>query len=165
MTTPPITPDELLKLHDRVIMTVPGSICQEIYEALRSAAAQLTAANAREAATGRVAVRDVIAERERQECKEGWTVAHDDEHTDGSLAQAAACYALAYQDFVDCNFVANPEDENDFKIPALWPKSWAGRWWKPKDRRRDLVRAAALIIAEIERLDRKAALDAGGGAT
>jgi hypothetical protein len=29
-------------------------------------------------------------------------------------------------------------------------------WWKPKDRRRDLVRAAALIIAEIERLDRDA---------
>ena len=34
----------------------------------------------------------------------------------------------------------------------LWP--WAASWWKPKNRRRDLVRAAALIVAEIERIDR-----------
>jgi hypothetical protein len=37
----------------------------------------------------------------------------------------------------------------------LWP--WSVQWWKPKDRRRDLVRAGALIVAEIERLDRAAA--------
>jgi hypothetical protein len=36
--------------------------------------------------------------------------------------------------------------------PQQWP--WLSKWWKPKDRRRDLVRAAALVIAEIERLDR-----------
>jgi hypothetical protein len=36
-----------------------------------------------------------------------------------------------------------------------WP--WEDKWWKPKDRRRDLVRAGALIVAEIERLDRLAA--------
>jgi hypothetical protein len=36
----------------------------------------------------------------------------------------------------------------------LWP--WHDDWWKPKDRRRDLIRAAALIVAEIERLDRAA---------
>lgn len=29
-------------------------------------------------------------------------------------------------------------------------------WWKPKDRRRNLVKAGALIVAEIERLDRLA---------
>jgi len=34
-----------------------------------------------------------------------------------------------------------------------WP--WDPKWWKPKDRRRDLVRAAALIIAEIDRHDRE----------
>lgn len=37
---------------------------------------------------------------------------------------------------------------------TVWPWDWA--WWKPKNPRRDLVRAAALIIAEIERLDRAA---------
>lgn len=36
-----------------------------------------------------------------------------------------------------------------------WP--WAVRWWKPKDPIRDLVRAGALIAAEIDRLQRKGA--------
>ena len=36
--------------------------------------------------------------------------------------------------------------------PVGWP--WHRQWWKPKNARRDLVRAAALIVAEIERLDR-----------
>ena len=36
--------------------------------------------------------------------------------------------------------------------PPSWP--WVRRWWKPTDRRRDLVKAGALILAEIERLDR-----------
>ena len=33
-------------------------------------------------------------------------------------------------------------------------KIWGLDWLKPKSPRRDLVRAAALIVAEIERLDR-----------
>jgi hypothetical protein len=41
----------------------------------------------------------------------------------------------------------------------IWP--WDRKWWKPKDRRRDLVRAGALILAEIERLDRAAAKTSG----
>jgi len=39
-----------------------------------------------------------------------------------------------------------------------WP--WAEKWWKPKNERRDLVKAAALILAEIERLDRAAGIAA-----
>jgi hypothetical protein len=31
-----------------------------------------------------------------------------------------------------------------------WP--WSFEWWKPKDRIRNLVRAGALIAAEIDRL-------------
>jgi hypothetical protein len=38
--------------------------------------------------------------------------------------------------------------------PAFWP--WPPEWWKPCDRRANLVRAAALLIAEIERIDRAA---------
>jgi hypothetical protein len=93
------------------------------------------------------AVVSVIAERVRQQAVEGFSTAHDDGHAHGELAEAAACYAA---------FGA----ANDAKRKALatvcpagaWP--WAPRWWKPKDRRSDLVRAAALLIAEIERLDR-----------
>ena len=38
--------------------------------------------------------------------------------------------------------------------PSTPPMCW--RRWKPTDRRRDLVKAGALILAEIERLDRAA---------
>lgn len=85
------------------------------------------------------AAQDVLAERERQITSEGWTPEHDDEHAGGELARAAACYAIA--------------EEGD-PIPAGW--SWAPEWWKPRDRRRNQVKAAALMLAEIERTDRAA---------
>lgn len=88
----------------------------------------------------------------RQVEVEGWTPEHDDEHYDGALADAAACYAISpsgrerYEAILD-----GPKHWP----PRIWP--FDGEWWKPKDRRRDLVKAGALIIAEIERLDREAA--------
>lgn len=89
------------------------------------------------------AAQDVLAERQRQISAEGWTLDHDDnEHNGGpALARAAGCYLL----FGD----AYP---NAGQPPPHWP--WDAEWWKPKNYRRDLVRAAALTIAEIERLDR-----------
>jgi hypothetical protein len=90
-----------------------------------------------------VALYDVFVERMRQVSSERWTPEHDDQHYTGDLAKAAACYALRT---VGLNDTAHD----------LWP--WDDGWWKPKDRRRDLVRAAALIVAEIERLDRAAAV-------
>jgi hypothetical protein len=84
-------------------------------------------------------VNEIIAERERQKSAEGWTPEHDDEHSDGSLAMAAACYA-------------GDRRKWNKAAPVNWP--WGDDWWKPKNPRRDLVRAAALIVAEIERLDR-----------
>ena len=84
------------------------------------------------------AARDVLAERRRQMEKEGWTPEHDDEHNDASLADAASCYARAWV---------------PTSTPSMyWP--WSLDAWKPKDRRSNLVRAAALLIAEIERIDR-----------
>lgn len=87
------------------------------------------------------AMRDVMSERRRQIDGEGWSADHDDAHAGGVLASAAGCYAL----FTD----AYP---NPGQPPSCWP--WAAHWWKPKDYRRDLVRAAALLVAEIERVDR-----------
>lgn len=85
---------------------------------------------------------DVLAERQRQIEQEGWTAQHDDDHGTGDLAIAGACYALA-----DTSWL---EEDGTMR---MWP--WDDEWWKPKDRRRNLVRAAALLIAEIERLDRR----------
>lgn len=94
------------------------------------------------------AARDVVVERERQQSVEGWTPEHDDQHKDGEIAGAAACYALT----------SITHWARQVTIARMWP--WASEWWKPKNPRYDLVRAGALILAEIERLDRIAAIDA-----
>jgi hypothetical protein len=81
---------------------------------------------------------DVLAERQRQIEMEGWTAEHDDLWTGGELASAGVAYALASHEIE--------------RAPMEWP--WDKEWWKPKNRRRNLVRAAALIIADIDRMDR-----------
>lgn len=106
------------------------------------------------------AAKDVLAERKRQVEKEGWTPEHDDQHTDGSLAFAAACYAV--HSGVESALHAGPSDTEHFDflreaqdwVHGGWP--WPRRWWKPANSRSNLVKAAALILAEIERLDRRA---------
>ncbi len=90
---------------------------------------------------------EISRERERQMSAEGWTYEHDDQHSAGELADAAACYAHPAPHGVRPQ--AGPP-------PKLWP--WSLVWWKPKDRRSNLIRSAALIVAEIERLDRKTAV-------
>ncbi|WP_447724667.1 hypothetical protein [Sphingomonas koreensis] len=94
------------------------------------------------------AMADVAAERRRQVTAEGWTPEHDDEHDDGELLAAALCYGQSA-----LGEASNPPFNLD-NPPGLWP--WDVAWWKPVNARRDLVRAAALIVAEIERIDRAA---------
>lgn len=88
---------------------------------------------------------DVLAERRRQVEAEGWTPEHDDDHGDGAMCMAAVCYA-------EWDHYEHPSGDGNGLVPANWP--WATAWWKPRDRRRNLVKAAALLLAEIERLDR-----------
>lgn len=88
---------------------------------------------------------DIIRERLRQVSEEGWSVQHDDAHQQGILAQAAACYAAYASGFAAGGYGKAP----------YWP--FDAEWFKPKTPRRDLIRAAALIVAEIERLDRETA--------
>ncbi|HHN2149149.1 TPA: hypothetical protein ACRNYS_004963 [Pseudomonas aeruginosa] len=95
---------------------------------------------------------DVQAERRRQVEAEGWTPEHDDEHSHGQMARASACYALAGS--------SAPNDGTAALLVSLaWP--WDEQWWKPSTARRDLVKACALALAEIERLDRAAANQGG----
>lgn len=102
------------------------------------------------------AAQDVIAERRRQIEKEGWTPEHDDEHVDGEMAAAAACYAIM-ETKASMNDALDGEGRQRTRFP--WPWSWS--WWKPRSHRENLVRAGGLILADIERLDRAAA-KAGG---
>lgn len=46
-------------------------------------------------------------------------------------------------------------------MPVSWP--WDFQWFKPSDDRRNLVKAGALILAELERLDRAHSIVATGG--
>ena len=95
---------------------------------------------------------DVLAERRRQVEVEGWTSNHDDKHYDGSMAMAAACYASNAAAWA-ARVTPKLREQYTVLSPSFrWP--WALEWWKPKSQRQDLVRAAALILAEIERLDR-----------
>lgn len=87
------------------------------------------------------AILDVASERQRQMSIEGWTSEHDDAYQNSELAVAAACYAIHAHN-------------QGFSTPAHWP--WSPDWWKQSGPRRDLVKAGALILAEIERIDRAA---------
>jgi PRTRC genetic system protein C len=99
----------------------------------------------------------IAAERQRQIDAEGWDAAHDDQHRDGGMAIAAACYAAkaGWESALRARIVARwLQDTQDF-ITFAWP--WERKWWKPRDRIANLVRAGALIAAEIDRLQRSEA--------
>lgn len=96
----------------------------------------------------------IAQERQRQISSEGYDPEHDDRHTSGELNDAAICYASAaakqargesieyLRDVVPAGFTGFP-----------WP--WEDEWWKPsEDQSRNLVKAGALIAAEIDRLQR-----------
>ena len=82
---------------------------------------------------------DIAAERARQISK-GYDASHDDLHTDGSIARAAAFYAVTASGTWPAN-------------APLWPWEYAS--YQPSPARVALIKAGALIVAEIERLDRQ----------
>lgn len=86
-------------------------------------------------------------ERQRQIQQEGWTPEHDDEHTDNELAHAAAAYAMGG------GLLRGIMRDREISI---WPTGWGAEedTVKNKPRLRQLVIAGALIVAEIERLQR-----------
>ena len=127
-----------------------------------------------------VAVTDeVVAERRRQIEDDGWTPDHDDEHTSGELALAAVCLAspeLLYrrEDRANGTFFSDPwpwgvatsrgslapGDKRPHDGNSILPNKKA----PVPMRRRQLVKAAALLVAEIERIDRaQLAAKAGPG--
>ncbi len=99
------------------------------------------------------AIEDIRRERQRQIEEESFDPAHDNQHDAGELAAAAATYALLAAGLISM------EGDTEINPSQIWP--WEKEWFKPKDRRRDLVRAGALIAAEIERLDREEARRSG----
>jgi hypothetical protein len=93
---------------------------------------------------------EIAAERAKQEEK-GYDAAHDDRQRDGELIRAAITYARYAQS--DMKHRVAVAWHGHGSAPSEWP--WLDEFYKPEDRRQDLIKAAALLVAEIERLDRE----------
>lgn len=99
----------------------------------------------------------IAAERQRQIEQEGFNKTHDDKYNGtkpGALTMGAICYSTMAG--------SSPAMRDKLRVahPLYWP--WNLQWWKPgKDntnasRIRELVKAGALLAAEIDRLQREA---------
>lgn len=88
----------------------------------------------------------IAAERQRQVQEEGWSIEQEDGHRRKELQAAAECYIV---------YGCDPQRQD--AAPTFWP--WDPRSWKPNcsDEVHNLVKAGALIAAEIDRLQRLAA--------
>lgn len=93
-------------------------------------------------------LRAIMDERGRQVKEEGWSIEHDDKYIDGSLANAAACYAATTE------VLKNTTRPGVRFVNKLWP--WESEWNKKHThgRKKQLIIAGALIVAELERLER-----------
>lgn len=85
----------------------------------------------------------IAVERAQQVIDKGWTPEHDDSHQRGELVDAALSYIRAAVN------VGHPAMKNP---PAEWP--WDAESWNPSFSNRvlNLIKAGALIAAEIDRL-------------
>lgn len=98
---------------------------------------------------GGSALVEIGAERRRQVDGEIYDHAHDDAHDQGELAIAAAAFAATATAGAYNNASAS------MAAACLWP--WSPCEKKPAAQRRNLIKAGACIVAEIERLDRASA--------
>lgn len=86
----------------------------------------------------------IMTQRERQISAHGYTPKHDDDHIEGEIAQAAIPYIqAAYQRELGLT---------DEELQVYWP--WDGEPKLNQPRCELLVNAAALLVADIERLYR-----------
>ena len=83
---------------------------------------------------------NILKERVRQIGGEGYTPSYDDQWRNGELAKAAAIYVF-------------PEDDRDM---SKWTFEKTAYHPVPFLREQELIKAASLIVAEIERLERAA---------
>lgn len=111
-------------LFDRCVLMIV--VCQNVGDIIMSASKSLTVTE------------EIAQERGRHVTEKGFSFANDDKYTNHELTRAAVCYIAG-------QFMAG-------QFMQLWP--FNKKWWKPTDRRRDLIKAASLIVAEIERIDR-----------
>ena len=103
----------------------------------------------------------VKTERLKQINKHGYTHDHDDDYTDGSIADAAACYAANSNKLWEERKIYHKQfnyHKGGFEIKGtaipLW--KWNEVYFKKeeKSRKEQIITACALLMAEFERLER-----------
>ncbi|HZF69380.1 hypothetical protein [Sulfuricurvum sp.] len=95
----------------------------------------------------------VKAEREKQITKHGYTPEHDDEHIDGSIADAGACYGSNQENLWKDDYTNLHNGTPGLDL--LWP--WEPKYFKKEDhdRKQQLIIGAAFYMAEYERIIRE----------
>jgi len=78
-----------------------------------------------------------LLERQRQITVEGFSAERDDQYTGGQLLKAAAVYLLKAAGLAT------------LRVLPYWP--WERSWLKPGDSQRNLEKAFALLVAEMDR--------------
>ena len=89
----------------------------------------------------------IAAERQRQIDIEGYDAKHDFDEPLNSIVAAAISYAMV--------------DIDQQEAEAWW--NWDWQHWKPKDRKRNLVRAGALIAAALDKIQTQEDFEASMG--
>ncbi|HEP8699044.1 TPA: hypothetical protein VDU52_001425 [Pseudomonas aeruginosa] len=101
---------------------------------------------------------DVLAELYRQIQVERHNPVDNAAHQAGELALAATCYADEAITQICC---PARDPYLTHLVPGWWPLEHS--WWKPSlDARKNLVKAAALLIAQGDVIDQQSNADLGG---
>lgn len=134
----------------------PSATFASEVDALVAVATALSKRDAPQAQPVGFAAVDVLAERQRQVEAEGWAPHKDDDYQRNELSRAAVAYAHPSPK-MSSGWMTEGHDGGQHQFPREVPVDWPfhPHWWKPTTRRRNLVKAGALILAEIERLDRQ----------
>lgn len=91
----------------------------------------------------------IAEERQRQIEVEGWTPEHDATHDNEEMISAAICYLLRSPDL---SISVGTEYAQVEARQVLWPWEITALKLTPDDRIKELKKAAALIVAQIDRL-------------
>lgn len=90
----------------------------------------------------------IAAERQRQVEAEGFDPRHDDNYENDELVRAASSYLIAGRRDLDGTVMVSDDEIAD----GCWP--WDAEWFKPSTPKANLIKAGALIAAELDRLVR-----------
>jgi hypothetical protein len=93
---------------------------------------------------------ELIRQERNRQIKKGFDSQHDDQEVNEELARAAAVYVMPER-YRNIEISSLPVDERNL-TRVFWP--YREEFKMSSNRRKDLIKAAALIVAEIERINR-----------